>query len=97
MVSDKSVNVYHIFSIFTERRDQLKFYLEKLGIETGIHYPIPVHKQKYYQAIENSNGSSLKVSELASSQELSLPMFPELMESELYKVIENIKLYMGSR
>ncbi len=86
-----SSSVYHIFAILTKDRDGLKDHLNKHGIETGIHYPVPVHLQKYYQDISKWDRKNLFNSETAASTELSLPMFPELMQSEIDKIAEEIQ------
>lgn len=82
--------VYHIFAILTKRRDKLRNYLERFGIETGIHYPIPVHRQKYYLDIFGEKGDKFINTENAANTELSLPMFPELSEEELDFVVDRV-------
>ncbi len=78
----------HIFPIFSQRRDQLKEHLLKQGIITAIHYPYPLHKQKYfYQDI------ILKNSEKLSKRELSLPIFPEMTDNEVLEVIKGVNSF----
>ncbi|MFV8906297.1 DegT/DnrJ/EryC1/StrS family aminotransferase [Serratia fonticola] len=83
-VLPEAKHVYHVFAIRTERRNALKEFLTLNGIETGIHYPIPVHNQPAFELIcKKSN--YLKISEIAAEQLLSLPIYPELSnESILY-------------
>lgn len=85
-----SESVYHIFAIMTKYRDELRTYLNMRGIETGIHYPVPVHLQKYYKHVSVLDKKGLFNSERAASTELSLPMFPELMPEEIDNIIENV-------
>lgn len=66
-------NVFHIFPILCERRDELQEYLKERGIGTLIHYPIPPHKQDCYKEF---NSLSLPITETIHSQELSLPISP---------------------
>lgn len=80
-------NVFHIFPVFTERRDALQSYLKEQGIGTLIHYPIPPHKQKAYT---EWNGLSLPVTEKIHATELSLPMSPTLTDEQVQYVIEKI-------
>lgn len=80
-------NVFHIFPLFTEYRDNLRKYLELNGVETSIHYPIPPHKQTGYREFENL---SLPITEKIHREELSLPISPELDSSELSQIIELI-------
>src|SRR5207244_9768680 len=78
-------HVYHIFGVFHPKRDTLQQHLQRHGIQTGIHYPIPVHLQKAYQHLGYHEGD-LPVTELASREELSLPMFAELTDDEVQRV-----------
>ena len=75
-------NVYHIFPILCEKRDELQQYLAGNGIQTLIHYPIPPHKQECYR---EWNHLSLPVTEQIHRQELSLPISPvmEIEEAEM--------------
>lgn len=69
--------VWHLYVVRTERRDKLRAHLEERGIQTGIHYPIPVHLQPAYCELGCPLGS-YPVSEMLAEQVLSLPMYPEL-------------------
>jgi len=89
-------SVYHIFAIMVEDRKELQEHLKSKGIETGIHYPIPVNRQSYYTDFCRGNENKFPVSELASRTELSLPMFPELRYEEIETIVEEIsKFYNG--
>jgi dTDP-4-amino-4,6-dideoxygalactose transaminase len=83
-------HVYSYFVIRTEKRDELKSFLEKNGIETIIHYPIPIHKQRAYKEY---NSISLPISERVARQVLSLPIHPYMEDIEIRYVIENIKKF----
>ena len=72
-------NVYHIFPILCEKRDDLQAYLAENGIQTLIHYPIPPHKQECYR---EWNHLSLPVTEQIHQQELSLPISPVMTMDE---------------
>lgn len=78
-------NVFHIFPIFSERRDELQKYLKENGVETLIHYPVPPHKQACYP---HWNNLSYPITEKIHSQELSLPISPVMTQSEVSIVIE---------
>ena len=84
--SDES-NVFHIFPVFTERRDELQQYLKEKEIGTIIHYPIPPHKQAAYK---EWNSLSFPVTEKIHAQELSLPMSPTLTDEQVMFVIQTI-------
>ena len=78
-------NVFHIFPIFCEKRDELQQYLKEHEIGTLIHYPIPPHKQKCYKEWNEIN---LPVTERIHQQELSLPMSPCLTNEQVQYVIK---------
>ncbi len=80
-------NVYHLFPVFCEERDDFQQYLKDNGIQTLIHYPIPPHKQECYK---KWNGISLPITEIIHSQELSLPMSPCLTKNEAEYVVKII-------
>lgn len=81
-------NVYHLFPILCERRDELQQYLSENGVQTLIHYPIPPHQQECYK---EWNHMSLPITEQIHQQELSLPISPVMDEKEasLVSVIIN--------
>jgi dTDP-4-amino-4,6-dideoxygalactose transaminase len=74
-------HVYHIYAIRTARRDLLQEALRLKQVDTGIHYPVPVHLQKAYSDLGYRKGD-FPVSEAASNQVLSLPMYAELTEEQ---------------
>lgn len=82
---------YHLFAIETDRRDALQDYLYKNGIQTLIHYPIPIHKQGCYREFA---GVSLPQTEIKSRRLLSLPIYPYLEEAEIRQVSREIKKYL---
>ena len=84
--------VYHLFVIRTKRRDTLQRYLKEKGIETLIHYPIPIHLQKAYKYLGYQKGD-LPVTERYAREILSLPLFPELTKSEMDEVAGVIRLF----
>jgi len=84
--------VFHTFIIQTEKRDQLKNYLEGNGIGTKIHYPIPIHIQKAAVTLGYQKGD-FPVCEKASEMILSLPIYQGLEESDLAYVIDIIKQF----
>lgn len=90
---DKIKSAWHLFVIKTNERDKLKEYLENNLIETGIHYPIPVHLQPPYLADSKSPRRSLKNTEEWSQEILSLPIFNEMSREENEYVIERIIQY----
>jgi dTDP-4-amino-4,6-dideoxygalactose transaminase len=92
-------HVYHLYTIKTRKRDALQAFLKKKGIETLIHYPIPIPLEKAYQEMGYRRGDFPLTSQW-SRKILSLPFFPEMKESEMEEVAQQIKMFLvgnGSR
>jgi len=83
-VKDFESHVFHIFTVFAERRDELQKYLADNGVQTLIHYPIAPHKQKCYP---QWNSLSFPITEKIAETELSLPMSPVMDGSEITEII----------
>ena len=83
-------NVYHIYPVFCDRRDELMAYLKEKGIGTMIHYPIPPHKQKCYKEWHNL---SLPVTEHIHQHELSLPCHQAMTQEEVEYVVQTINQF----
>ena len=83
-------NVYHIFPIFSEKRDVLQKYLADNGIQTLIHYPIPPHKQECYR---DWNGMSFPITEEIHNQELSIPISQVMKPEEVDFVIKTLNTF----
>lgn len=82
-------HVYHLYVIRSENRDHLKKELLNRGIQTQIHYPIPVHRQKAY--LDQFAKVKLPVCEEICREILSLPMYPSLSDEEVIHVTEMIE------
>jgi dTDP-4-amino-4,6-dideoxygalactose transaminase len=89
-----SKHAYHLYVIRSKERDALQQYLEKNGIQTLIHYPIPVHKQRAYLNLCSS--CYLPITEEICNEILSLPMFPQLTEKEIESVAKAIVNFHSS-
>jgi dTDP-4-amino-4,6-dideoxygalactose transaminase len=87
-VNTNCIPVYHLYVIKTEKRDELKKYLEDKGITCLIHYPISIAET---DAIKDFNFKDVDICIKNSKQLLSLPMYPELTKEEIDYVCENIK------
>jgi dTDP-4-amino-4,6-dideoxygalactose transaminase len=73
-------------------RDNLRDYLHSKGIECGIHYPIPIHLMEAFKFLGYQEGD-FPITEECSRTILSLPMYPELKESEIKYIVEEIKRF----
>ncbi|MCB9234392.1 MAG: DegT/DnrJ/EryC1/StrS family aminotransferase [Bacteroidia bacterium] len=89
-----SHSVYHLFVIMHPNRDGLMTHLNDQGIFPGIHYPVPCHLQKAYEHLGYKAGDCPNA-ELLSSQCLSLPMYPELTDAQVERVIEAVNGFEG--
>ena len=87
-VSEKD-NVWHVFPILCEQRDELKQYLAEKGIFTQIHYPVPVHLQVAYKNLGYERGAC-PVAESIAERELSLPLWVGMREEEIEQIIEMV-------
>lgn len=83
---------YHLFVITTEKRDKLIDYLSENNIYYGLHYPVPCHLQKAFKYLDYKEGSIPNCEYLARHC-ISLPMYPELTDKEVEKVIDIINKY----
>ena len=79
---------FHQYIIRTKYRNDLKKFLNKNNIDTAIHYPIPIHKQKAYR--KQFGNISLPITEKYSKQILSLPINPHMTKSEVNYVIKKV-------
>lgn len=86
---------YHLYVIRTSKRDALKQWLMDAGIETGVHYPKPIHYTKAFSLL-GKNGS-FQAAENWSQEALSLPMHPYITQKQIYYVTEKIKEFFNSR
>ncbi len=84
-------NTYHLFIIQVPKRNNLRKYLLKKGIETYIHYPIPIHKQKIFNG--KPSGINLHVTETQANNILSLPIHEGLTKKQLLYVINSINSF----
>ena len=89
-VSDTNEHVWHLFVVRSNDREALMTYLSDNGIDVGIHYPIPIHKQKAYS--EYNDLSYPNAEELASTV-LSLPMYYGMEEENIDYVIDKLNKY----
>jgi len=89
-------HVYHMYVIRVERRDELAEFLKERGISTGIHYPVPIHRQPVIEKILGHQ-SELPNTELCARTVLSLPMFPGLSKDDVEYVCDNIIEFLKER
>ena len=90
-VESKNIfSVYHNFVILTEQRDALASFLQTQGVDTRVHYPIPLHLQPAAKKLNYKVGD-FPVAEQLAKEMLSLPIYPELKDEEIRYIIRKIK------
>ena len=99
LMGDKDITpVFHLYAVRCTKRDELAEYLNKNGIEAGVHYPVPIHLQPIYKQLYGFKGGEFPISEALANEMISLPMFPEMSDDEVKRVSEEVrKFYTRSR
>ncbi len=87
-------HVYHQYTIQTGKRDQLQAYLQQHSIGTTVYYPIPLHLQSVFAGLGYRAGD-FPETERASKQVLSLPMYPELQEEQIRRIVHHVVSFLG--
>src|SRR5215469_16150251 len=82
-------HVYHVYTLRTEDRNALQAALRNQGVQTAVHYALPVHLQPAYAEIGYLRGA-FPQSEKAAQQVLSLPIFPEINDAQIQRVAEAV-------
>ena len=88
-----ATHVFHQYVIRVAKRDALRDRLRAAGIATGIHYPVPIHQQPAYSGRLACGPSGLGVTERAAPQILSLPIYPQLSDEAIARVIAEIRAF----
>jgi len=92
-VPDNCEPIWHLYVIRYAQRDELRQYLQEEGIQTGLHYPKPLHLQPAYESLGLGRGS-FPEAEKATGEILSLPMFPFITEAEIQAVVDAIGRFL---
>jgi len=87
--SPQAKHVFHQYVIRTQRRDELRQFLAERKIGSEVYYPLPLHLQPVFSYLGLKEGD-MPVSEQAAKEVLALPMFPELTEDEIRRVVKSI-------
>ena len=78
-------HVYHVYTLRSQDRESLRAALQEEGIQTGVHYPVPVHLQPAYADLGYGRGA-FPQAEAAANQVLSIPLYPELSHRAVAEV-----------
>ena len=91
-VKKGNYHVWHLFVVRVKNRKQILRDFSKHKVEFGIHYPVPIHRQKAYSTHKQYN-KKFKLADSYADQLISLPIFPKMEKSEVQKVVSTIKNY----
>jgi dTDP-4-amino-4,6-dideoxygalactose transaminase len=91
----ETTHVFHQYVIRLAERDALRGALQAAGIGSGIHYPVPVHQQPAYSGRLACGPSGLGVTERAAPQILSLPIYPQISDEAVDRVIAEIRRFFA--
>lgn len=87
-------SVWHLYVVRHPRRDELKKHLEANGVGCALHYPLPLHLQKCYASLGHKAGD-FPNAEKAARECLSLPIYPELTEAQIQRVVAVVKEFFA--
>lgn len=89
IVAKDNTHIYYVYAITTEKRDELKEFLKENEITSGVYFPVPFHLQVVYKGLGYKKGD-MPNAEFVGNHSMVLPMFPELTQEEIDKVIETV-------
>ncbi len=87
----RTEHVFHQYVVRCNRRDELRATLQKAGIGTNIHYPVPIHLQPAYRDRIAIGAAGMAETERAAGEILSLPMYPQLSDSDVDRVVDAVR------
>jgi len=89
-------HVFHLYVVRTPRRDELRAFLQERGIETGLHYPVPLHRQPCFATL-GFDPKDFPVCERYTAELLSLPLFTGMTRDQLDYVCEGVRAFFDGR
>lgn len=86
-IEEYNTPIYYVYVVATQKRNELKKYLEENEIKSGVYFPVPLHMQKVFEQLNYKEGD-MPNAEFVGEHTLVLPMFPELTQEEIDTVID---------
>ena len=94
-IAPDSEHAFHVFAVLSDDRDQLRARLTDVGIGTGVHYPIPVHRLPAYVHFHRED-AELPITDRLAKGFLSLPMSPTLTSAQVDEVVRGVRIAVSS-
>lgn len=94
VTAEGNKHIYYVYAVATDQRDELRKYLDDNGVKSGVYFPVPFHEQKVFERLGHKYGE-FPNAEYVAEHTLVLPMFPELTQEEIDRVIEVINRWDG--
>jgi len=88
--------VNHLFVVYVDEREAVRTLLEERGVQTAIHYPLPIHLQKPYQALGYQRGG-LPNAERACERVISMPLYPEMTDEQAAYAARTLRDIVGDK
>ena len=93
-VRKEGAHAFHLYVARLEKRDELRQHLNAQNIQSGIHYPVPLHQLKAYEHLGYETGA-FPVAEAMAKEIISLPISPEITEAQQTRVADAVKAFVG--
>lgn len=94
VVGEGNTHVWHLFVVHVENRDEVMQKMEELGVQTGIHYPTPIHLLGMYEHLGHSAGA-FPIAEQSAKTAISLPIYPGLTQGSQFRVVRALRKSLG--
>ncbi len=95
-ISEDVKHISHLYTIKTDRRDELQNFLHEKDIATGVYYPVPLHLQKCFADLGYKEGD-LPITEKVCKEVLSIAIYPEMTDEQVTYVIESVKQFFSNK
>jgi dTDP-4-amino-4,6-dideoxygalactose transaminase len=92
----RNESVYHLFVVYVDDRDAVRAALEKRGVQSAVHYPMPLHLQQAYAGLGHQRGS-FPNAEHACDRVFSMPLFPEMKPEQVEYAVRTLAEIVGRR
>ena len=90
--TEYNIHIYYVYVLKVEDREKFRSYMDECGVSTGVYFPVALHLQKVFEDLGYKEGD-MPNAEYMAEHSVAIPMFPELTEEEIEKVIVSAKQY----